>query len=254
MKYCFTIDDNIVFLSDLTSKYYADIFDNPYLKGLKNLHEKYGVKIQLNLFYEGKDFDLSKMAERYKEQFISNSDWMKMSFHSKEENVRPYEFSGYEEVYSDIKRVNDEIVRFAGEKTLAETTTVHYCLLTEEGKKAVKDNGVKGLLGLFGDCETKRTSYGIEFENAERIRKGEVVTIDGIKYASIDVVMNSFDKETVQNKIRALIGREFVKIMIHEQYFYKDYFNYQPEFFDKIESAIKILKDNGYESSFYQDF
>ncbi|MBQ4116377.1 MAG: hypothetical protein IJD37_03265, partial [Clostridia bacterium] len=182
-----------------------------------------------------------------------NSDWLKLSFHSDFENVRPYEFSGYEEVYTDCKKVNDQIVRFASPKALAKTTTVHYCVATEEGLKALADNKVLGLLGLFGTEENPRTSYGIDEKNAQLIREGNIYNSDNIAYAAIDIVLNSFAKEVNLEKLKNLNGRDGIRVMIHEQYFYEDYKAYQPDFEEKLRVAFGFLKQNGYESSFFED-
>ncbi|MBQ7643333.1 MAG: hypothetical protein IJS67_05465 [Clostridia bacterium] len=193
------------------------------------------------------------MTEDYKSQFEDNSDWLKMSFHSKEENFRPYENAGYDGVKGDMTAVNNEIIRFAGSGSLATTTTVHYCLLTDGGLKAVKDCGIKGLLGLFGDEENERSSYGLGRGFAEEMRKGRIKCEKGISYSGIDVILNLYDENGINGKLKKIIGRDFIKIMIHEQYFYKDYFNYQPDFAEKTESAIKLLIEKGYKSVFYEE-
>ena len=41
-------------------------------------------------------------------------------------------------------------------------------------------------------------------------------------------------------------GDEFIGVGNHEQYFYPDYFNYQPDMADKIYLLGKTLKDYGY--------
>ena len=42
--------------------------------------------------------------------------------------------------------------------------------------------------------------------------------------------------------------------MIHEQYFYPDYKNYQPDFEEKIDAAFGFLTENGYESIFFEEY
>ena len=73
-KFCFTVDDNIRFLKELTERMPESIFDHPYLALYRTLHEEYGLKVQLNLFYEMKDFDLSMMTDRYRDEFSANAD------------------------------------------------------------------------------------------------------------------------------------------------------------------------------------
>jgi len=251
--FCFTVDDNIRFLKELTDINYTSMFDHPYLSMYKRLHEKYSVKVQLNLFYEYEDFDLSMMTERYKSEWRDCSDWLKLSFHSKLENERPYINSGYDEVYGDCNNVNREILRFAGPASLADTTTLHYCVATEEGIKALSDNGVKGLLGLFGSTADPRTSYGIDDANAEKLRNGSTLFLGTMYYAAIDIILNRFTREDNLRRLNYLKERDLVHIMIHEQYFYPDYKNYQSDFEYKLSDAFMFLKENGFESILFEE-
>ena len=251
--FCFTVDDNIIFLKQTTERGYKSIFDHPYLKMYKRLHEKFNLKIQLNLFYRTAGFDLSMMSDRYKSEWKENCDWLKLSFHSDENNVKPYEFSDYDEVFGDAERVNREILRFASADSLAKTTTVHYCLTTKDGARAVADNGVLGLLGLYGTEENPETSYSVDMESASEIRAGNIVKVGDISHAAIDVVLNCFSLEENLRRLSLLTGREGIRVMIHEQYFYPDYKWYQPDFEEKLESAFSFLISHGYESSFFEE-
>ena len=96
-NYIFTIDDNIRFLKELTEQNAKSLFSHPYAHMLKCLHEEFGVKIQLNLFYECPDFNLSQMTDKYRAEWVQNADWLKLSFHSRLENIAPYEHSDYQQ-------------------------------------------------------------------------------------------------------------------------------------------------------------
>ena len=85
-NFCFTADDNIRFFRELTHIRPASIFDHPYLAMYRRLHEKFGLKVQLNLFYKEEDFDLTQMTDAYRQQWQENAHWLKMSFHSEWEN------------------------------------------------------------------------------------------------------------------------------------------------------------------------
>ena len=251
-SFIFTVDDNIRFFKEICESGYESIFDHPYLKMYKRLHEKFGVKVQLNLFFECEGFCLNDMTERYKAEFENNADWLKMSFHSRLENVKPYKDSGYDEVFRDCSRVNREILRFAGEKSLAKTTTIHYCLATNEGLRAIFDNGYIGLLGLYGSENEPRTSYQNSQKEAEMLRCGEFLKRGEITYGAIDIVLNLFREGEILEKLSALSKRETIKIMIHEQYFYEDYKRYIPEFEEILASSFDYLANNGYTSEFFE--
>ena len=252
-KFCFTVDDNIRFLRELAEDQPESIFEHPYLALYRRLHEKYGLCVQLNLFYECEGFDLSRMPERYREEWRENADWLKLSFHSRLENVKPYESSGYDEVFADCDTVQREILRFAGEESLAKTTTIHYCLATHEGLKALRDCGVRGLLGLYGSRKAPRTSYQTSTLCAGLLRRGDILHDGDIAYAAIDIILNLFSKEQILEELEALSDRREVKVMIHEQYFYPDYHEYQPDFAEKLEATFDYLCEKGFESTFYQN-
>ena len=252
-NFCFTVDDNIRCLKELTRGNYDSIFEHPYLAVYKRLHKRFDLKIQLNLFYEDLEFDLSEMTDRYAKEWKKCSDWLKLSFHSRLENVRPYISSGYDEVYQDCNNVQREICRFASPLSLGKTTTVHYCQATTEGLRALKDCGVKGLLGLYISPEKLMTSYQSTQGELELLRKGQTVTSDGISYASIDIVLNSYNKASILEQLSSLNGRELIKVMIHEQYFYPDYKAYQPDFEEKLTATFEYLTENGYKSVFLEE-
>jgi hypothetical protein len=252
-KFCFTVDDNIRFLKEITAAQPESIFEHPYLALYRRLHERYGLCVQLNLFYECEGFDLALMTERYRQEWRENADWLKLSFHSRVENVKPYENSGYDEVFADCDAVHREILRFAGEDSLASTTTIHYCLATHEGLKALRDCGVRGLLGLYGSNSSPRTSYQTSTLCAGLLRRGDILHDGDIAYAGIDVILNLFSKEKILSELVSLKDRAEIKVMIHEQYFYPDYPAYQPDFEDKLDATFAYLCENGFESSFFEN-
>ncbi len=253
-KFCFTVDDNIRFFQALSTENADSLFSNPYLAMYKRLHEKYRLKVQLNLFYEMPGFDLSQMTERFKTEWAENSHWLKLSFHSRLENVDPYRTSGYNEVYTDCTAVHNEIQRFAGRQSLGKTTTIHYCRTTAEGLRALRDLGVQGLLGLFGTDESPRDSYSLPESDASLLRKGEILHRHGFDFYSIDLVMNRYGREELLHRLREMLHRNELRVMIHEQYFYPDYPDYQPDFEEKLDQAFGLLHENGYESCFAEEF
>ncbi len=253
--FCFTVDDNIRFLKEITENKYESMFEHPYLAMYKRLHDELGLKVQLNLFYRtiGGDFDLSQMSDAYYHEWEQNADWLKLSFHSEWENMKPYEFSGYDEVYEHCKNVHEQIVRFASPAALADTTTIHFCLATPDGLRALSDNNVKGLLGLFGSNETPRTSYEMRPEQASQLRAGKMVIENGITFAPIDVILNMYSAERIVELLSQKTDRDGIWVMIHEQFFYADYQHYQPEFEDKLQQTFSFLCENGYQSCFFEE-
>ena len=253
MQFCFTVDDNIRFLKELTEQLPQDMFSHPYLAMYRQLHDRFGVKVQLNLFYEMPGFDLTQMTDRYRDQWQENAHWLKLSFHSRLEDVRPYEFSGYEEVFSHCQAIQQQILRFAGPASLGKTTTVHYCRNTIDGLRALKDQGVLGLLGLYGTDENPRVSYSVPEELGKSIRRGNVETFQGIAMGSIDMVINDVPAAQQLPRLEALLPRQQIRVMIHEQYFYPDYARYIPTFQEDLAQIFAFLQERGFESHFFEE-
>ena len=101
-NYHFFIEDNIWFLRDLNREQPASIFDHPYTAMLKRLHEKFGMKVQLDIFIETEGFSLEDMTDKYKAEWQANADWLCFGFHARTEFPEdPYLNATYDEVYKD---------------------------------------------------------------------------------------------------------------------------------------------------------
>lgn len=233
MYYRFSVDDNIWFLRDLSFGHYSSIFEHPYLKVYKDLHDRYGAKFQLNIYYETEGFDLSQMTDKFKTEWIENSNWLRLSFHAKANAPEsPYLNASYEEAYEDCTKVHREIIRFAGREALDLYTTIHYCVASPDAVKAFKDAGICGLVGLF---EPGRYCYYLCYDEFTEPYKYDKES--DLYYFVNDMIVNLFPLSEIVPRLERVKEKEFVEVMIHEQYFY-DYFHmYQPDFAAKVEPA-----------------
>ena len=50
-----------------------------------------------------------------------------------------------------------------------------------------------------------------------------------------------------------VIGKEFLIHATHEEYWFKDYFAYQPDSREKLLTAVKAVHDAGYQYAFIED-
>lgn len=267
-------DDNILFLRNINRNKdkYSSIFDDPYLSIYKKAHDLYGACVDLNLFYEtddmpgfyekGEYFNLSMMTDKFKSEWEKNSDWLRLSFHANAEHpARPYLNSSYEELYADAKKVNGEIVRFAGESSLSSTATVHWGNATKEGTLAMKDLGYKTLAGYFelSDNNKPRVAYYYDPELIRHIGERDLWLNHetGILHSKIDLVLNTVKYNDLTNAFSKLFDNlhatGIVEIMIHEQYFYPEYKNYIPEFEKLIMESAELLYSINYRGSFIEN-
>ncbi len=128
-RYHFYIDDHSFVFTDLARQKPARAFDHFYLKGLKDIHDKYGTKFVLNAFYHNAhdEFLLKDMPDIWKNEFTGNADWLKFSFHAYSEFPdRPYAEASAEEFGRDWDLVQNEIYRFAGEEAYIPPSVIHW--------------------------------------------------------------------------------------------------------------------------------
>ena len=128
-RYDFYIDDHSFLFTDLAQERPKRAFDHFYLRGLKQIHDKYDFKVTLNCFYRNDhhDFELKDMPDCWKSEFMDNADWLKFSFHGYSEFPdRPYLESTAEEFGHDWDLVQNEIIRFAGEISYIPPVIIHW--------------------------------------------------------------------------------------------------------------------------------
>ncbi len=66
-------------------------------------------------------------------------------------------------------------------------------------------------------------------------------------------MLNLVDVPTLKSDITALLGREHLVFSDHEQYFFKDYFAYQPDYMEKIHVMSRMMYENGYRFMLIED-
>jgi hypothetical protein len=262
-KYRFSLDDNIWFLKDIqaNSSKYKSIFENPYLGFLKQVHDTFGTKIHINIYYQCEGFNLSQLTDKYKPEWKENASWLRLSFHALQNDPdMPYLNAGYDQVKNDCELVKTQIRRFAGEELMGPVTTLHWGEAKVEGCRALRDSGYKVLAGYFNlENDKPVVSYYFNKEQTEHISKRSawVDTKEGIIYKKIHLVMNSHKIDEIVPLLDKVkqdpIASAFLDLMIHEQYFHKIYKDYQPDYKEKVMLAMKWATDNGYKPSFLTD-
>lgn len=256
-RYRFSIDDNVFWLRDLMQNKPKYINDNLYLSQLKKLHDEFGVKFTLNLFYETpeKDFNLSMMTDEYKSQLQDNAEWMRLTWHAYNEFPdRPYQYASEAQVEKDYDLIQGEIFRFAGEQCWAPPTIVHWGTLQSTIFPFLYKRGTHTLSGYFTRNEGLR--YGVSYELDENrcaYLEGHDALMDfnsGICLSRIDIIFNNTPIDQVIPTLAPNIddedNGEYIDLLTHEQYFWPFYFNYVPDHAKRIETGLRFLTEHGY--------
>jgi hypothetical protein len=236
---------------------YNSIFDNPYLGLMKQVHDTYGTKIHLNIFYQMEGFNLSQMPDKYKNEWKENAGWLELSFSAlQDEPGRPYINAGYDQVKKDCDLVKGEIRRFAGEEVMSKETTLHYGEATVEGCRALKDSGYNVLAGYFNVDDNKSpVSYYLNVEQRRHIKKRFIWrdNKEDLIFARLSLVINTVKLEEIVphlNEVKKTSNPGLIDLMIHEHYFHPDYVAYQPNYKEKVMTAVKWATDNNYKPGF----
>jgi hypothetical protein len=261
-KYRLSLDDNIWCLKDVTlnSGKYRSIFENPYLGFLKEVHDSFGTKIHLNLYYQTEGFNLSQMTDKFRNEWRENSKWLRLSFHALQNDPdRPYIKAGYDVVKRDCILVNDQIRRFAGEELMGPVMTLHWGEATAEGCRALKEQGYKALAGYFSAEGPDTVSYYLNDKQRLHINNRFVWrdNSEGIIFSRMAMVINLFKSDQIVPYLGSLRSDShkppYLDLMIHEQYFHSYYKDYQPDYRQKVLTSVKWAADNGYQPAFLSE-
>lgn len=268
----FCIDDNIFTFADIAKERPASIFDHFYLKHLKMLHEKYGMKITLNLFFRDlrSGFTLAEFPDIYKDEWITNSHWLKLAFHATAEFPdRPYQNAEPEQLLAEYDAVCNEIIRFAGKETLIAPPNIHWAIVKTSSLAPLRKRGIKFLGGLFLNARTRigeSTDGALScdigyFRNEEDSiflsQKQLHFDFDsGICFGTEAIVCNLEELPELERKLAALIAdddNQALHLLSHEQYSFPFYESYLPDHADRLELTVKMLAQAGFEFVFFND-
>lgn len=295
-KAYFFIDDVIWALRDITRQRPEKLFDNPFMNALKTAHDRFDMKVQLNLFYRTDTyyrydvFTLAEVTDAYKKEFEENSDWLKFAFHALQEFPDyPHLNARYEDTYKIFKDIEKEVIRFAGKDSFAYTVTPHWAPMSKDAVKALADCGVEMIhatdgksseyngdpaslpyghagrllnnrqpearvfkrVGCGEDIEASVCAYNhLEPEEAEKIYGKCEAILDretGVYFKPLaDITLNLYTYDQLDEVFQPALEHEYLGICVHEQYFYPEYFVYQPDYADKIIKMCEIATNNGY--------
>lgn len=262
-KYRLSLDDNIWFLQDIAknSNNYKSIFENLYLGFYKKIHEEFGTKLHINIYYQSDDgFDILQMPAKYKEEWKYNSDWIRLSFHAFADLPdMPYKDKGYDVMKRDCSMVLEQVARFAGTEVMGPVTTLHWGEATVEGSRALRDLGYKCQVGDFNvDNDLPPVSYYLDVEKRRNIYKRFIWkdNKEDIIFFRSAIITDCHKLENIPGFLDRIWAdphqSAYMDLLIHEQYFYPHYAGYQPNYRDKVHTAVKWAADKGYKPAFLE--
>jgi hypothetical protein len=261
-RYRFSIDDNSFFLRDLARQKPPSLFDCFYLKGLRDLHAKYGTRFVLNIYYTTEDgFDLRQFPDRYKGEWRDNADWLRLAFHA-HANLpdRPYQNASPAQLIADLDQVAEQIIRFAGEQTYTPPTVIHWGMVQPTALRPLYERGVRVLSGYF---RRQNGAYDVNYlfddTRSEYLSRHDALMDfeSGIVFSRIDIVCNNTPVDQIVPTLEPLTAdpnqAEVMDLFTHEQYFWPFYANYIPDHFQRLDAALRWVTEHGYKPVFYHE-
>ena len=301
------IDDVIFLFRDLATQRPKSCWDHFFLKALREAHDRYGLRVQLNVFYRndvyygtrGAEFTLKDMPDVWKAEFQAAKDWLRFGFHSYSEFPDyPWINAGYDDVVWTWNLLTREVERFAGPGMFAKAVTPHWGPMSKEGCVALRDCGVKAIWVSAGkryaynrDRTVLPYGHGMRVENFRKPETavfwrpggGDDISVSACGYNHLlpDQVaitrgtynwlhdkatgcnfmtfgcgapcLNLYKLEDIPARMREVLGNEYLIHATHEEYWYPDYFAYQPDSREKLLTAVKMVHDAGYQYFFIED-
>ncbi len=259
-RFRFSVDDNILFLRDLARDMPDSLFDHWYLAFWREMNQRFGAKIHLNIYYQCEGFILPEMPDHWREEWAANADWLHLSFHAlQNEPSWIYRNAPGRRIARDFEMVTDEIERFATLDVTGNTTTVHWAEATREGCAALRERGIERLIGLpgFHPDGAPKTSYYLDRPHARRLLERDAWwdADTDIIFITCDEVVNSHSLECVpevlDGQAESPHTSELIELLIHEQYFREELINYQPDVKDRVIASLEWVAERGYEPCFW---
>jgi len=261
-RYRFSVDDNSFFLRDVAQQGYRSLFDCFYLAGLRDLHQKYGARFVLNIYYATEDgFELPSFPDRYRGEWADCAHWLKLAFHARANKPDwPYLHASAEQLAADFDQVAEQILRFAGEAAYSPPTVIHWGMVQPSALPCLYERGVRALSGFFLCREGHWTvNYRLDAARSEYLsRHDALVDFDsGITFSNVDLVCNNTPVDRIAPQLDPLpddpARAEIVDLFTHEQYFWPFYANYLPDHPKRLDAAIRWVTDHGYQPVFFHE-
>ncbi|MEA4824476.1 MAG: hypothetical protein VB111_10225 [Clostridiaceae bacterium] len=225
-------------------------------------------------------FNLSMMPDCYRAEWEANADWLTLSYHAHNNYPSmPFMTQSADFVGESIRKTHAEIRRFAGEASLSPATTQHFGNGYAEQLRAFRENGYRIQFASFrvlDDTAPYLSYYGADGLPAH-IRgdgldaydhtAGKGTTVkhaatgrdfwhdnrEDITFCRTDMVLNTIELSRVgpwlAEFIRIPERSGYLTPMIHEEYFYPDYFNYIPDCTERVLAACRFAYEHGYRAA-----
>ncbi|MBQ9543556.1 MAG: hypothetical protein IJV00_00350 [Clostridia bacterium] len=265
MKYRLALDDVIISLREIAESRPASIFDHPFFGFFRELNAVYGTKTHFNIYYTDEDgFDLRSFPSDYRKEFDAAHSWMRLTFHARADKPdRIYRFAPYDEMYSDFHLVNNQIVRFAGDRVWRTAANgLHFAETTRPGSRALRDCGSDIQIGyfIFDKIGDPAVAYYFDREQTSHLATRDfwIDRDERIIFSRDKLVLDQHKPDEIPSLLDRMCetcpeGTGTMNFVTHEQYFSKKTKYYLPDQKERVLAAIRWSTEKGYSPCFISD-
>lgn len=257
-----SFDDVYNCISDISSHNYSSVFDNSFLGDLKHFHDTYGAVFTLNCFNtcsKQPDYDISNMPDTYIEELSENSDWLKFSFHSEDENANYGSSENTslgtatgdceEKIKASYNKFTSAILNATGTaNSIDRVARLGFFGGTENNVKALMECEY-GITGLLAADDTRISYYLNDTDNNYLLKNYEYYDKNNdIKMFKSQVRLENVrdNKINEQFSLISSIDSNMIEIFTHEQ-------NYNNSVKARLEEYLKWAKNKNYGFAYAQD-
>ncbi len=257
-----SFDDVYNCISDISSHNYSSVFDNSFLGDLKHFHDTYGAVFTLNCFNtysKQPDYDISNMPDTYIEELSENSDWLKFSFHSEDENANYGSSENTslgtamgdceETIKASYNKFTSAILNATGTaNSIDRVARLGFFGGTENNVKALMECEY-GITGLLAADDTRISYYLNDTDNNYLLKNYEYYDKNNdIKMFKSQVRLENVrdNKINEQFSLISSIDSNMIEIFTHEQ-------NYNNSVKARLEEYLKWAKNKNYGFAYAQD-
>lgn len=177
------------------------------------MHDKYDAKISLYSFVEYKGFNIKNTTDKFKKEFVNNSDWLKIGFHGFNENSK---YNDKENIKKDYKLFLKYIKRFAGSLNIIDNfIRLHYFSGNLENILKIKKFGIKGLFTADDDRDNyylkKNENIFLNKHNIYKDIKNEIFFIKtNLRIEKIENINETLKTIDINNNIIMFTHEEYL--------------------------------------------
>ena len=242
-----SFDDTILIFKDIAKNKPESIFDNSILRWYKSLHDKYGVVISCYVIYEDDSFKLDQFPVLYKEEFISNSDWLRFGFHTINGDIDYKE----RDIEDDYLRTINVLERIVGTKSIDNVIRLQMFQGSYKNISKLSKLYKEPIYGVLTSDDNRQSYYLDDINNSYIYNHDRYFDSDLQIYfystdfrteyvENIDYKLKELQKDCWNNQTGDLVvfSHEWALNMENQQ---------------KIEKVCKYAMDSGYKFEFFED-